>query len=324
MYKPIKLLVFLIISLFIFNLNSTVLASNRQDDDIAYLQQALQTTSSAENLAYKINLSITSPLADGTINIDGKYSQILNTSGKMSFLFNSWIDTIQFEALAQYYTETANNTLNQYFKLQTTPPTKELNPEQWYFETVILADNVDDIYNTQKALNIDKITKHITNIFMYDSTNNTKKIYVTYKKPFFDEQSWEQALALYAKDEIKSKQLDRFSELLQTNPNLKTSLSTPRKFTYVFTVDKNTGYITNLTTDFSDSIHELGTEILDNIPDEEISKTSASVIRNTLKNYLKLSTFKLDITLTDINATKIDTLSAEEKTSAIAFPQNKL
>lgn len=316
MYKPIKLLVFWVISLFIFNFNSIALANNAQDDDIAYLQQALQTTSLAENLAYKINLSITSPLADGTINIDGKYSQMLNTSGKMSFLFNSWIDTIQFEALAQYYTETTDNTLNQYFKLQTTPPTKELNPEQWYFETVILADNVDDIYTTQKALNIDKITKHITNIFMYDSTNNTKKIYVTCIEPLFDEQSWEQALTLYAQDEIKSKQLDRFCELLQTNPDLKTSLSTPRKLTYVFTVDKNTGYITNLTTDFSDSIHELATEILDNIPDEKISKTNASVIRNTLKNYLKLSHFKLNIQLTDINTTQVDILSNKIKSSA--------
>ena len=157
---------------------------------------------------------------------------------------------------------------------------------------------------------------------MYNSSNNTKKIYVTYKKPFFDEQAWQQVVSLYAKDELKSKQLSQINELLQTNPDLKNILTTPRKVTYIFTIDENTHYITNLNADFSDNIHELGTEILDSIPDEEISKTNAPVIRNTLKNYLNLSKINLNIKLTDINSTNVDTISPEDKSNAIPAPEN--
>ena len=62
-----KHLLILLLSLFVFCFSSTVFANKAQDEAIDYLKQAVENTANAKNLTYKINLSMTSPLADGDI-----------------------------------------------------------------------------------------------------------------------------------------------------------------------------------------------------------------------------------------------------------------
>lgn len=73
-----KHLLILLLSLFVFCFSSTVFANKAQDEAIDYLKQAVENTANAKNLTYKINLSMTSPLADGDIIVDGKYSELMN------------------------------------------------------------------------------------------------------------------------------------------------------------------------------------------------------------------------------------------------------
>ena len=121
-----KHLLILLLSLFVFCFSSTVFANKAQDEAIDYLKQAVENTANAKNLTYKINLSMTSPLADGDIIVDGKYSELMNTSGNMNISFNSWIDTIKFEATTQFYTEIADNNLayKEMSELERVSPTK--------------------------------------------------------------------------------------------------------------------------------------------------------------------------------------------------------
>ena len=78
-----KHLLILLLSLFVFCFSSTVFANKAQDEAIDYLKQAVENTANAKNLTYKINLSMTSPLADGDIIVDGKYYELMNTSGNL-------------------------------------------------------------------------------------------------------------------------------------------------------------------------------------------------------------------------------------------------
>lgn len=319
-----KHLLILLLSLFVLCFSSTVFANKAQDEAIDYLKQAVKNTTDAQNLTYKINLSMTSPLADGDISVDGKYSELMNTSGNMTISFNSWIDTIKFEAVTQFYTELSDNTFNQYLKMKTTPMINDINPDQWYISSTALPDNTTDIFLNQKQFNLDKFTQNITNIFMYDVNENTSKIYVTYTRPIFDESIKEQIQTLYAEDNNQSQNLAKLDNLLAKNPKLATILAKPRKISYEITIDKKSLYITNLKTDFSNNIQEFGNEVLDSIPDEEFSDINGYVLRNTFKNYLNLSKFNLNIEFTRINNTITNKVPQEVKNSSIPLPETKL
>lgn len=319
-----KHLLILLLSLFVLCFSSTVFANKAQDEAIDYLKQAVKNTTDAQNLTYKINLSMTSPLADGDISVDGKYSELMNTSGNMTISFNSWIDTIKFEAVTQFYTELSDNTFNQYLKMKTTPMINDINPDQWYISSTALPDNTTDIFLNQKQFNLDKFTQNITNIFMYDVNENTSKIYVTYTRPIFDESIKEQIQTLYAEDNNQSQNLAKLDNLLAKNPKLATILAKPRKISYEITIDKKSLYITNLKTDFSNNIQEFGNEVLDSIPDEEFSDVNGYVLRNTFKNYLNLSKFNLNIEFTRINNTITNKVPQEVKNSSIPLPETKL
>ena len=305
-----KHLLILLLSLFVFCFSSTVFANKAQDEAIDYLKQAVENTANAKNLTYKINLSMTSPLADGDIIVDGKYSELMNTSGNMNISFNSWIDTIKFEATTQFYTEIADNNLNQYLKMKTTPLINDINPDQWYISSTTLADNTNELFSKKKQFNLDKFTQNITNIFMYDVNKNTAKIYITYTIPILDD---------------KQKQnLEKLDNLLAKNPQLVESLAKPRKISYELTIDKKSLSITNLKTDFSNNIQEFGNEVLDSIPDEEFSDVNGYVLRNTFKNYLNLSKFNLNIRISHLNNTTVDEIPQEVKTSALPLPETDL
>lgn len=290
-----KHLLILLLSLFIFCLSSTVFANKAQDDAINYLKQAVENTANAKNLTYKINLSMTSPLADGDIIVNGKYCELMNTSGDMNISFNSWIDAIKFEATTQFYTEIIDNNFTQYLKMKTTPTTPDINPEQWYISTTNLSNDANEIALNQKHLNLNKFTQKITNIFMYDVNKNTSKIYVTYTRPIFNGNMKEQLQTLYDKDNMHNQNLEKLDNLLAKNPKLTEILNKPRKISYELTIDKKSLYITNLKTDFSNNIQEFGNEVLDSIPDEKFSDVNGYMLRNTFKNYLNLSKFNLNI-----------------------------
>lgn len=321
--KSKHLLILLLLSLFVFCFNSTVFANKAQDEAIDYLKQAVKNTTDAKNLTYKINLSMTSPLADGDITVNGKYSELMNTSGNMSISFYSWIDTIKFNAITQFYTELSDNTLNQYLKMETTPLINDINPEQWYISSTTLADNANELFSQKKQFNLDKFTQNITNIFMYDVNKNTAKIYVTYTRPILDEGMKAELKTLYAKDDKQKQNLEKLDNLLAKNPQLVESLAKPRKISYELTIDKKSLSITNLKTDFSNNIQEFGNEVLDSIPDEEFSDVNGYVLRNTFKNYLNLSKFNLNIEFTNINNTTTDIISEDIKTSSIPLPEAK-
>lgn len=317
-----KHLLILLLSLFVFCFSSTAFANKAQDEAIDYLKQAIENTANAQNLTYKINLSMTSPLADGDIIVDGKYSELMNTSGNMNISFNSWIDTIKFKATTQFYTEIADNNLNQYLKMKTTPVISNVNPDQWYISSTALPNNINEVFLGQKQFNLDKFTQNITNIFMYDVNENTTKIYVTYTRPIFDESIKKQIKTLYAKDDNEN--LAKLDNLLEKNPKLAEILAKPRKISYEITIDKKSLYITKLKTDFSNNIQEFGNEVLDSIPDEEFSDVNGYVLRNTFKNYLNLSKFNLNIDFAHINETKVDKVPQDIKDSSIPLPETKL
>ena len=316
-----KHLLILLLSLFVFCFSSTVFANKAQDEAIDYLKQAVENTANAKNLTYKINLSMTSPLADGDIIVDGKYSELMNTSGNMNISFNSWIDTIKFEATTQFYTEIADNNLNQYLKMKTTPLINDINPDQWYISSTTLADNANELFSQKKQFNLDKFTQNITNIFMYDVNKNTAKIYVTYTRPILDEGMKAELKTLYAKDDKQKQNLEKLDNLLAKNPQLVESLAKPRKISYELTIDKKSQSITNLKTDFSNNIQEFGNEVLDSIPDEEFSDVNGYVLRNTFKNYLNLSKFNLNIRISHLNNTTVDEIPQEVKISAIPLSE---
>lgn len=317
-----KHLLILLLSLFVFCFSSTAFANKAQDEAIDYLKQAVENTANAQNLTYKINLSMTSPLADGDIDVDGKYSELMNTSGNMVISFDSWIDTIKFKATTQFYTEIADNNLNQYLKMKTTPVISNVNPDQWYISSTALPNNINEVFLGQKQFNLDKFTQNITNIFMYDVNENTTKIYVTYTGPIFDESIKKQIKTLYAKDDNEN--LAKLDNLLEKNPKLAEILAKPRKISYEITIDKKSLYITKLKTDFSNNIQEFGNEVLDSIPDEEFSDVNGYVLRNTFKNYLNLSKFNLNIDFAHINETKVDKVPQDIKDSSIPLPETKL
>lgn len=319
-----KHLLILLLSLFVFCFSSTVFANKAQDEAIDYLKQAVENTANAKNLTYKINLSMTSPLADGDIIVDGKYYELMNTSGNMNISFNSWIDTIKFEATTQFYTEIADNNLNQYLKMKTTPLINDINPDQWYISSTTLADNANELFSKKKQFNLDKFTQNITNIFMYDVNKNTAKIYVTYTRPILDEGMKAELKTLYAKDDKQKQNLEKLDNLLAKNPQLVESLAKPRKISYELTIDKKSQSITNLKTDFSNNIQEFGNEVLDSIPDEEFSDVNGYVLRNTFKNYLNLSKFNLNIRISHLNNTTVDEIPQELKTSALPLPETDL
>ena len=82
--------------IFTLCLCSVAFANNAKTEAIEFLKQATQNTVNTQNAAYSINLSMTGPLADCNIKLNGNYAYPVFTNGDMSLLLNLWIVDTSF------------------------------------------------------------------------------------------------------------------------------------------------------------------------------------------------------------------------------------
>ena len=206
-------------------LYSVAFAANAKTEAVSFLQQATKNTVEAQNAAYSINLSMTGPLADCSIDLNGSYAYPVLTSGDMSLALDLWIIDTTFEAQTQYYSELEGNVYKQYFKTQADPKgaaanvSPKINSDQWYVQSVSLPENfvADYAERTQKSIN--DVADDVKNIFMYDVDDKTAKVYVTYKKPILDEEKLNEALNLTNLNEKEMAQVAAVSQKLEENTN---------------------------------------------------------------------------------------------------------
>ena len=312
-------------------LYSVAFAANAKTEAVSFLQQATKNTVEAQNAAYSINLSMTGPLADCSIDLNGSYAYPILTSGDMSLALDLWIIDTTFEAQTQYYSELEGNVYKQYFKTQADPKgaaanvSPKINSDQWYVQSVSLPENfvADYAERTQKSIN--DVADDVKNIFMYDVDDKTAKVYVTYKKPILDEEKLNEALNLTNLNEKEMAQVAAVSQKLEENPKLKAALLKPRELTYEITVDRENMVITSLKSDLSPLVQQFGSEVLSSISDKELSITdtpdNGATVRNIIKNYLERSKFTMDINLSNFNKATVQPVPQEVKDSAVEPPK---
>ena len=315
--------------IFTLCLCSVAFANNAKTEAIKFLKQATQNTVNTQNAAYSIDLSMTGPLADCNIKLNGNYAYPVFTNGDMSLLLNLWIVDTSFKANTQYYTELDGNVYKQYFKTQTEPKLDNDNSgiksDQWYVQSIKIPEDFIQNYKKEMNNNVDDIDKDIKNIFMYDANKNTTKIYVTYNKALLDEDKLNQALSISDLNSKEMQEVNEFYQKINENKQLKEALTKQRELSYEITIDKKNMRITSVNADLSPVIYELGTDILNNISDEKLSVNGSPIngatVRNIIKNYLERSKFNMTIQLSKFNTSPVETVPQEVKDSAIAPPK---
>lgn len=305
---------------------SAAFANNAKTQAVNFLKQATQNTLKTQNAAYSIKLSMTGPLADCNVNLNGNYAYPVLTDGNMSIALDLWIIDTTFNAQTEYYSEIEGSVYKQYFKTKTNPKTDNINPEiksdQWYVQTINIPEKFSGEFKEQINESVDNVGKNVKNIFMYDVDENTTKIYVTYKKPLLDEEKLNEAMSISTLNEDEMEKVNELSQKLDKNKKLKNALTKPRDLSYEITVDKKNMLITAVNADLSSTISEMGTDILNSISDEDLSTgddaVNGATVRNIIKNYLERSKFKLEIKLSDFNNAPVKAVPQEIKDSAVA------
>lgn len=308
---------------------SVAFAANAKTEAVNFLQQTTKNTVEAQNTAYNINLSMTGPLADCTIDLNGNYAYPVLTNGKMSLAVDLWIIDTTFKAQTEYYSEFEGNIYKQYFKTQTEPKvgndSSKIKPDQWYVQTISLPDDFTADYNERIRKNMKDVTENVKNIFMYDVNDKMTKVYVTYKKPILDEEKLNEAFNLTSLNEEEMAKISEISQKLEENPKLKSALIKPREFAYEITVDKKDMVIVSVKSDLSSVVQQFGSEVLNSISDEDLSITdtpdNGATVRNIIKNYLERSKFTMDINLSDFNKAVVQPVPQEVKDSAVEPPK---
>lgn len=316
--------------IFTMCLCSIAFASSAKTEAINFLKQATKNTVEAHNTAYAINLSTTGPLANCNIDLNGNYAYPVLTNGDMSLTLDLWIIDTTFKAQMQYYSEIEGDTYKQYFKTQTEPNLKnnstEINANQWYVQTIKLPKDFNANYDEHVQKSIKEVADNIKNIFMYDTDDKTTKIYVTYKRPILDEDKLNEALNFTSANKEEMEKINEISKKIEENPKLKTDLTKPCELTYEITIDKENMVITSIQSDVSAVVQAFGTDILNNISDEELTMNdtpvSGETVRNIIKGYLERSKFTINIQLADFNKADVKSVPQEIKDNAIEPPKS--
>lgn len=282
-------------------------ANQAKSEAIDYLKQVAVNTNKAQNLTYDVSLAVNSPVAEGSLTMQGKYADPMTLSGDMKIIFNLWILNIKYDMDVDYYSELVGNEFSQYFKVSSIPPIKEQN--KWYVSKSTPQDNFKQLFIDEKQKNIGMVDKDIKNIFMYDVDENASKIYVTYHRPLIDSDALKLAQAAQTKEQLTNNPL--------ADKKLQAIFTKPRDLTYEVTIDRKTNLVKQVNSDLSKVIQDISSEYLDTMPADRLKTEDGFDVKSVIKNYMDRSKFTVSINLSNINQTTVDKVPQKVKDTAI-------
>lgn len=324
-----KLFTLCLSAILVLCMSVVAFANGTQTDSTAlsYLTKAVQNSNNTQNLSFKGKFELTTPLANATANLNGKFAKPLNLSGDLSLVFDVLIADSKFNFDSKIYSELNNNQSVQYMQVKSNPQIDSLDPNKWYKQSSeIPAQLLESLLPVAEENTPDNsLLENIKALHLVSDSKNTATLHVVYNRPLFDEKVLAELTAKAKNDPTISNESNATTMALLNSAELQAAFAKARDLELTITIDKKNMQISQIDADLTQYLVGLSNDIIDNLPLDKMytDKQELADAQNLLtmgKSFISNSTCKLSIKISDVNKTTVKTLSQKDKDGALPFP----